>query len=226
MPSEDLPELLLLLCPGLAVAMHCMAANGLSTRHLHTPGVFQMIQSGDQEHDLCGTMSCSLLAPHAMAWMHLQDGHRALQLVLPFVNSKLSLARCSFVSQHVMGILQTSIQQRFQELLPAFLQADWDGIGTSRSIREPYAKGGLGALQWFCSCAGPERMGTAETALTVLTSSCYPALHRRVQQDRLWILAEAGECSRALQTCSSMVAPRNVSTCRLQSLPVVTGYAY
>jgi hypothetical protein len=47
------------------------------------------------------------------------------------------------------------------------MHCECDGIGAVGW----YARGHPGALQWFCSSAGRERMADAETALTVLTGS-------------------------------------------------------
>jgi hypothetical protein len=65
--------------------------------------------------------------------------------------------------------MTADMQRCFSELLPAFLQYTRDGISHQRVTRGPYSAVGLGTLKWFCSCAGPERMGSAETAHAVLT---------------------------------------------------------
>jgi hypothetical protein len=105
------------------------------------------------------------------------------------------------VSQHFRSFVQASIQQRFHELLPAFLQFHGDQIGAaSMGQGQPVTHWDSvwwsGCLQWFCSCAGRERMGSPETALIVLTSC-------RIRQD-VWpchaVLAASGEPPAALDS--------------------------
>jgi hypothetical protein len=113
------------------------------------------------------------------------SSHHVLELVVPYVDSKRTLATCSFVSQHMTDFVHASIQQRFHTLLPAFLQSDKDGVGSTSEIM----LGNIGALQWFCSCAGRELTASEETALRVLIWF----KHNDVHQWGIDVLVAAGE---------------------------------
>lgn len=119
---------------------------------LHSSSVHTIHSSPTQ------SLSCTLQDCNKPNWQHV------LELVIPYVDSKRALAKCSFVSQHMMDFVHGAIQQRFHTLLPAFLRSDKDGVGSTSQI----LLGNIGALQWFCSCAGREHMASEETALHVL----------------------------------------------------------
>lgn len=125
-----------------------------------------------------------LLTKVSLSSQGSQGSQLLLELVLPYVNSKCTLARCCLVGQHTSSMVHETIQKRFLELLPVFANDMWDDI--SYSSLDP---GCPAQLQWFCSVAGRERMRSTEAAVTALTK----LYQVHMTEGKFGTMAEAGE---------------------------------
>lgn len=118
-------------------------------------------------------------------------GHRVLQLVLPYLKSRIMQCRCSLVSQHFRGCMQAYIRQHLANLLASYLVTRWSEDSAIKPLMSTSDK--QQSIKWLCTFAGPEAMGRPDVAQVAVSCPFSTAAASAAP-----ILAAAGEAQQKM----------------------------
>lgn len=93
-------------------------------------------------------------------------GQQVLQLVIPYLKSRIMQCRCSLVSQHFKGYMQTYVRQHLANLLTSYLVTRWAEDSDIKPLMSTREK--LQSIKWLATTAGPDALGRPDVAKAVL----------------------------------------------------------